>query len=166
MRTSVLAGLLSLLAAAPTMGQSPGHPNKPPNLANGVYSIIRTWSDQRSTPQLGKHERAVTIASESSRPDILIVPDVPEVALKLAREPRLETRPDGIQVLSVALDQTQTAALRETSKRRINQRIAIVVDDIVVMSPQVRTPIEGGKFELTAPQGNLSRVKEGLWPSR
>jgi hypothetical protein len=164
MRTPILASLILLLAANSTTGQSPNRPAAPPGLANGVYSIIRRCSGEQATLQLGNHERAVVVASPCSPPEILVVADSPNVALDLAKEPVLGTRPDGVHVLSVELNQKQSAALLVATNKHLNERIAIIVDNVVAMSPTVRTSIQGGKFEITAERADVNRLKESLWP--
>src|SRR5262245_31272730 len=165
MRSSILGCVILLLVVAHMFGEPPRPPSTPPNPINGVYSIIRHCSGQQAAPKLGPNERAVPVASEGPPAEIFVVSDCPEVVLDLAGEPLLKTRPDGVQVLSVQLNQTQAASLHDMTAKHNNEQIAVVVDDVVVMSPKVRSPIEDGRFEISAGNGNLARLKQCLWPA-
>ena len=69
----------------------------------------------------------------------------------------------GAQALGVELTHDQAASLHEATKARVNDRLAIIINDEAVMMPKVRTPIPDGKLEITT-NGNLTRLKKTLWP--
>ncbi len=165
MRSAILACVILMIVVAQMFGEPPRPPSTPPGLANGAYAIAGHCTGQQAAPTLGPHERAVPVASEGVPTDFFVLADAPDVALDLAREPVLKTRSDGVQVLSVELNQTQAAALHNMTAAHNNEQIAVVVDGVVVMSPKVRCPIDGGKLEISASQGDLNRLKQSLWPA-
>jgi len=161
--------LLSLLANVRAFGESPGDRKVANHLVNGVYSIVRQCCSQDEVGVLGEHQQAVPMAANDDHPNrahkVVVVLDMPKLTLDLVGEPQVVAKPNGAQVLNVELKGTQMVKLYETTKSNLNQLVAIVVNDQVVMTPKIRAPITDGKMEISVCRGDVSRLKSWLWPS-
>lgn len=159
------------LTSTSIFGESPQSDDSESRIENGIYLILRHTTTIENKSSLGENERVVARShnGESHRDavnnDLIVVPDKPALPLVLTGEPSLITEADGTQALMIELKGIESLKkLHNVSEKHLNQQVAIVINEEVVMTPKVRSVISDGKLKISVNKGNVQQLKRSLWP--
>ena len=137
----------------------------PAQLANGFYGITADETDRAKLPSPGKNTTIVTYDPKVSDPAnkgskrFLLVPTVPDVPMNLSGDPKKERSSRGNALLLLQLDPKHAKLLEDfTRKNAMKVHVAIIIGGEVVSTHKIRTPIIGGRIQITRCSDNACEV--------
>lgn len=145
----------------------------PAALADGLYAVERDapTAEGAEVPGCRVLEYDQSVASgEPMAPQYLALRTSPFVPLILEMPPDAHTQDDGRTYLTVTLAPQYVKLLEDFTREHVGGRVAIVVDGSVVTMHKVRTPIAGGRLQITRCKDNAcelirSKLMEDPGPS-
>lgn len=146
-QSAFLLGLLLALSGCNT----PSEPATPP-LADGVYEVIASAAEASGLPRVTADTRALIFDRQFVRdgaaepPEHLLIRVTGHAPLELA-EPPTTSEANGRRSLLLTLREEAGQALQELTTHAT--RAAVIVDGQVVTAHGIRTPIVGGKVQVS-----------------
>jgi hypothetical protein len=156
-----------VLSAFMSIAQIPKDAQDSRKVENGFYLIRGQGSKSSDFDQRTDEERVVAALRSNDTPDnvpnvMYLVRSTPDIPLELLSDPKIVGSSLHERRLAVQLVDKLKPDLFRFTRDHLEDRIAIVVGNRVVMIASIRSPIADGRIEISACNGDLGWVQNAL----